>query len=152
MSYNLVYQNSTQKNSQYELPDGKIINIGSQKYRAPEALFNPMLAGKELKSFPELVYNSIMLADVDIRRSLYENIVLSGGTTMYPGLSERLGKELVNMVPAAMRVKVVSSEERKYSVWIGGSILSSLSTFQSSWVTKKEYEETGSHIVHRKCF
>lgn len=111
-----------------------------------------MLAGKEMKSFPELVYNSIMLSDVDIRRSLYENIVLSGGTTMYPGLSERLGKELVKMVPAAMKVKVVSAEERKYSVWIGGSILSSLSTFQSSWVTKKEYEETGPQIVHRKCF
>lgn len=93
-----------------------------------------------MRSFPELVYNSIMLTDLDIRKSLYENIVISGGTTMFPGLPERLSKELVKSVPSTMKVKVVSSEERKYSVWIGGSILSSLSTFQTSWVTKQEYQ------------
>jgi actin-related protein len=128
------------------------VTVGSQKYRCPEALFNPMMVGKEMRSFPELVYNSIMLSDLDIRKSLYENIVLSGGTTMFPGLAERLSKELVKAVPSAMKVKVISSEERKYSVWIGGSILTSLSTFQTSWVTKQDYQEYGAAIVHRKCF
>lgn len=71
---------------------------------------------------------------------------------MFRGLSERLGKEVVKLAPPAMKVKVVAAEERKYSVWIGGSILSSLSTFQTSWVTKSEYQETGPQIVHRKCF
>lgn len=111
-----------------------------------------MLVGKEMRSFPDLVYKSIMLTDLDIRKSLYENVVISGGTTMFPGLPERLGKELVKTVPSTMKVRVVSSEERKYSVWIGGSILSSLSTFQMSWVTKQEYQESGAAIVHRKCF
>lgn len=128
------------------------MTVGSQKYRCPEALFKPMLVGKEMRSFPELVSNSIALADLDIRKSLYENVVLSGGTTMFPGLAERLSKELGAAAPAAMKVKVISSEERKYSVWIGGSILSSLSTFQTSWVTRQDYQEAGAAIVHRKCF
>jgi actin, other eukaryote len=68
-----------------------------------------MLVGKEMKSFPELVYSSIMRTDIDIRKSLYENIVLSGGTTMFPGLAERLAKDLVKSVPSAMKVKVISS-------------------------------------------
>ena len=71
---------------------------------------------------------------------------------MFPGIVERLTKELVGLVPSAMKVRVVAPPERKYSVWIGGSILSSLTTFQSMWVTKDEYEESGPSIVHRKCF
>jgi actin len=98
------------------------------------------------------VQTAISNCDLDVRRSLYENIVLSGGTTMYKGLPERLASELVRKVPAAMKVKVLASEERKYSVWIGGSILSSLSTFQTNWITKADYQECGSQIVHRKCF
>jgi len=77
---------------------------------------------------------------------------MSGGTTMYPGIAERLSKELTNMAPSAMKIKVIAPAERKFLVWIGGSILSSLSTFQTSWITKQEYQETGSTIVHRKCF
>merc|ERR1711939_883130 len=68
--------------------------------------------------------------DVDIRRDLYANIVLSGGTTMYPGIAERMTKELTALAPSTMKIKVVAPPERKYSVWIGGSILASLSTFQ----------------------
>jgi len=71
---------------------------------------------------------------------------------MYPGIAERLSKELTNMAPSAMKIKVIAPAERKFLVWIGGSILSSLSTFQTSWITKQEYQETGSTIVHRKCF
>jgi actin-related protein len=93
-----------------------------------------------------------MKCDVDIRKELYGNVVLSGGTTMYPGISERLHKELTLLAPAAIKVKVVAPPERKYSVWIGGSILSSLSTFQQMWITKEEYDDSGPSIVHRKCF
>lgn len=70
-----------------------------------------------------------MKCDVDVRKDLYGNIVLSGGTTMFSGISERLSKEIVNLAPSTMKIKVVAPPERKYSVWIGGSILSSLSTF-----------------------
>jgi len=84
-----------------------------------------------------------MKCDVDVRKDLYGNIVLSGGTTMFTGISERLNKEIVNLAPSTMKIKVVAPPERKYSVWIGGSILSSLSTFQTMWITKGEYEESG---------
>jgi actin len=77
---------------------------------------------------------------------------MSGGTTMFGGIAERLNKEVTALAPAAMKVKIYAPPERKFLVWIGGSILSSLSTFQNMWITKSEYEETGSSIVHRKCF
>jgi actin len=70
-----------------------------------------------------------MKCDVDVRRDLFSNIVLSGGTTMYPGIAERLNKEMVALAPSSVKIKIVAPPERKYSVWIGGSILSSLSTF-----------------------
>lgn len=71
---------------------------------------------------------------------------------MYPGIADRMQKEIVALAPSSMKVKVVAPLERKYSVWIGGSILASLSTFQQMWVTKQEYDESGPSIVHRKCF
>jgi|OrbCmetagenome_4_1107370.scaffolds.fasta_scaffold104130_2 actin-related protein len=90
--------------------------------------------------------------DVDIRKDLYANVVLSGGTTMFQGIGERMTKELTALAPSTMKIKVVAPPERKYSVWIGGSILSSLSTFQQMWISKGEYDESGPTIVHRKCF
>eukprot|EP00755_Sulcionema_specki_P031818 Sspe_Gene.19461::Locus_7100_Transcript_1_1_Confidence_1.000_Length_671::g.19461::m.19461/K05692/ACTB_G1; actin beta/gamma 1 len=118
----------------YELPDGQIITVGSERFRCPEALFKPSFIGLEANGIHETVYNSIMKCDIDVRKDLYANIVLSGGTTMYEGLADRLSKEVTNLAPNSMKIRVVAPPERKYSVWIGGSILSSLSTFQSMWV------------------
>jgi actin, other eukaryote len=137
---------------QFELPDGNFITVGSQRFRCPEALFKPSLIGLEAPGFHEMVHQSINKCDIDVRRDLYANIVLSGGTTMYQGLPERLTKEVGNLAPSSIKPKVVAPPERKYSVWIGGSILSSLTTFQSMWILRKEYEESGSTIVHNKCF
>jgi actin-related protein len=71
---------------------------------------------------------------------------------MYPGIADRMNKEIVGFAPSSVKVKIVAPPERKYSVWIGGSILASLSTFQQMWITKQEYDEAGPSIVHRKCF
>lgn len=71
---------------------------------------------------------------------------------MFPGIPERLSKEVTALAPSTMKIKVVAPPERKFSVWIGGSILSSLSTFQAMWITRAEYDESGPSIVHRKCF
>jgi len=136
----------------YELPDGQIIQVGSERFRCPEPLFNPALIGKESDGIHKLTYNSIQKCDVDIRRDLYTNTVLSGGSTMFTGIDKRLQSEMTSLAPAAIKVKIVAPPERKYSVWIGGSILSSLSTFQEMWITKDEYDESGPGIVHRKCF
>jgi actin-related protein len=137
---------------QYELPDGQMITIGNERFRCPEALFHPNALGLEHVGIHETTYNSIMKCDVDIRKDLYSNIVLSGGTTMYPGISDRMSKEITNMAPPTMKVRIIAPPERKYSVWIGGSILASLSTFQQMWISKQEYDESGPGIVHRKCF
>jgi len=136
----------------YELPDGNVIVIGNERFRCPEVLFQPSLVGKEASGVHDCTFQTIMKCDVDIRKDLYANIVMSGGTTMFPGIAERMTKELTALAPSTMKIKVVAPPERKYSVWIGGSILASLSTFQSMWISKEEYDESGPSIVHRKCF
>jgi len=136
----------------YELPDGNVIVIGNERFRCPEVLFQPSLIGKEATGVHDCTFQTIMKCDVDIRRDLYANIVLSGGTTMFGGIAERMTKEVTLLAPQTMKIKVVAPPERKYSVWIGGSILSSLSTFQQMWISKAEYDESGPSIVHRKCF
>jgi len=136
----------------YELPDGNVIVIGNERFRCPEVLFQPSLIGKEASGVHDCTFQTIMKCDVDIRRDLYANVVLSGGTTMYPGIAERMTKELTALAPSTMKIKIVAPPERKYSVWIGGSILASLSTFQQMWISKAEYDESGPSIVHRKCF
>ncbi|KAL6555443.1 hypothetical protein OROGR_006701 [Orobanche gracilis] len=136
----------------YELPDGQVITIGAERFRCPEVLYQPSMIGMEAAGIHETTYNSIMKCDVDIRKDLYGNIVLSGGSTMFPGIADRMSKEITALAPSSMKIKVVAPPERKYSVWIGGSILASLSTFQQMWIAKAEYDESGPSIVHRKCF
>jgi len=135
----------------YEMPDGQVITIGNERFRTPEALFQPSFIGLEQDGVHTLIYESIMKCDVDIRKDLYCNIVLSGGSTMYKGMQERVNQEIVSQAPKTMKIKVIAPPERKYSVWIGGSILASLSTFENMWITKEEYDESGPSIVHRKC-
>jgi len=136
----------------YELPDGQVITVGTERFRCAEALFKPSLLGRESDGIHKLTFESIMKCDVDIRRDLYKNTVLSGGSTMFPNVDARLNQELTALAPASIKVKVVAPPERKYSVWIGGSILSSLSTFQEMWVSKDMYDESGPSIVHKICF
>ena len=124
----------------YELPDGQMITIGAERFRCPEVLFQPAFIGMEAPGIHETTYNSIMKCDVDIRKDLYGNIVLSGGTTMFPGIADRMSKEITALAPSSMKIKVVAPPERKYSVWIGGSILASLSTFQQVKLTPFIFE------------
>ena len=213
-------QSSSTLEKTFELPDGQVITIGSERFRCPEVLFQPAMMGLESVGLHETTFNSIMKCDVDIRKDLYSNIVLSGawcsgvwggagvsvrwwwcqcqcgasassvslraglgcggggtscvrvgvkwqkpdvccspipsfpagGTTMVPGIADRMTKEITALAPSSMKIKVVAPPERKYSVWIGGSILSSLSTFQQMWIAKSEYDESGPSIVHRRCF
>jgi len=136
----------------YTLPDGNIITIGNERFRCPEVLFQPPLIGKESAGVHDIAFSCIMACDVDVRKDLYANIVLSGGSTMFPGVAERMTKEISVLAPSTMKVKVAAPPERKWSVWIGGSILASLSTFQQMWVTKAEYDDFGPSVVHSKCF
>ena len=144
-------KSSTKHDRDFQMPDGSMIKVGTQRFRVPELLFNPANAGKDFQGFGGLVYDSILLCDIDVRRDLYQNIILSGGSSMFEGMESRLQQEVAAKAPASVKVKVLASPERKYSVWIGGSIISSLSSFGSMWISKEEYEEHGAGIVHRKC-
>lgn len=136
----------------YTLPDGNVCNYSIQRFKCPELIFQPELGGKELKGVHSLTFNSIMTCDLDVRKDLYANIILSGGTTMFSGFGERLYKEIKALAPQTMKVKVIAGPDRKYAVWRGGSTLSTLSTFAGMWVTRSDYDEFGETVVHRKCF
>ncbi|XP_030535458.1 actin-related protein 4 [Rhodamnia argentea] len=150
----------------YELPDGQTIEIGADRFKIPDVLFNPSLAqtipGMEsfsefapsVRGLSQMVIESINKCDVDIRRELFSSILLAGGTASMQQLKERLEKDLLEESPQAARVKVLASgntTERRFSVWIGGSILASLGSFQQMWFSKTEYEEHGASYVQRKC-
>ncbi|KAG2251981.1 hypothetical protein Bca52824_082117 [Brassica carinata] len=107
---------SVEKN--YELPDGQVITIGSERFRCPEVLYQPSMIGMENAGIHETTYNSIMKCDVDIRKDLYGHIVLSGGTTMFPGIADRMSKEITALAPSSMKIKVVAPP--------GGNTLSGL--------------------------
>lgn len=134
----------------FELPDGKTITIGNERFRCPEVMFQPnLMETNETSGIHELIFNSINKCDTDIRRDLFKTIILSGRTTMFEGITERITKELAKLAPVSTKVRVVTPSEQKYSTWIGGSILASLSTFLRGCVSKGEYEEFGPGIVHR---
>jgi len=138
--------------SSYELPDGQVVQIGNEKFRATECLFQPGLAGVEHVGVSKMLYDSVYACDVDIRRDLFGSVVMSGGSTLFPNIGDRFSKDLGELAPPSVNINIISPEERKYSVWIGGSILGSLSSFDNMWITSQEFNESGPSIVHRKCF
>ena len=118
----------------YELPDGQVITVGNERFRAPECLFQPSFLGHEMAGIHETVYNSVNKCDIDIRKDLYANTVLSGGSTMFPGFADRMHKELSALTPPSMKIKIIAPPERKYSVWIGAP----------SWLLSPPFRTCGS--------
>jgi len=136
----------------YVMPDGQKLTVGNERFRCPEALFQPSFRGMKAVGLHEHAYHSIMSSNVDIRKDLYGNVVLSGGTSMLSGIAERLQKELTDLAPSRMKVRIIAPPERKYSVWIGGSILGSLSEFRQLCISTADYHEFGPSVVHTRCF
>jgi len=139
----------------YTLPDGRVIKVGSERFEAPEALFQPHLVDVEAVGMAEQVYNTIQAADIDIRSEFYKHIVLSGGSTMYPGLPSRLEKEIKQLYLARtlngdtskldkFKIRIEDPPRRKHMVFLGGAVLSEIMKDKEDfWVTKKEYDEQG---------
>jgi centractin len=136
----------------YKLPDGNVIQVGAEKFRAPEVLFNPGLIGLEYVGIHQCLVNSISKCDMDIRRSLFSDIILAGGSTMHDGFGDRLLVEVRKLAPRDTKIRILAPPERILSTWIGGSILASLATFKKMWVTRKEYDDAGKNAIYRKTF
>nr|CAB3219850.1 actin-like protein 6B [Phallusia mammillata] len=142
----------------YYFPNGFNHEFGPERLSVVENLFNPInvrgAAPNSMLGVPHVVTSCINMCDVDIRPGLYNSVIVTGGNTLLQGFTDRLNWELSSKTPPTMRLKVnctSSSVERKYSPWIGGSILASLGTFQQMWISKLEYEEGGKSCVERKC-
>jgi len=144
-------QSSSSLNVQYTLPDKSTIDLpGSFRIEVPELLFKPELKGLTCDSMHGLANKSVKGSDVDLRKDLLKNIILSGGSTMYEGIEHRLKKEMEALSPAGSEIKIVATADRKYSVWKGASTLASLSTFHEQMLTKDEWDESGENIIAQK--
>ena len=136
----------------YTLPDGSSVTLLEERFLAPEVLFTPALIGRDELGVHEMVFEAIMACDVDVRRDMAENIVLTGGTSLFPGLKERLELELNRMLREAginLTVSISLPRRRQFAVWMGASRLAALPEFQRSWIERSEYEREGPRIVHR---
>ncbi|KAI5310094.1 NuA4 histone acetyltransferase subunit [Ascosphaera atra] len=148
----------------FEFPDGYNEVFDINGYRITEPLFDAnatvenysdLLFPKPTpeQTIPELIRASLNAVDVDVRPHLLNNVVVTGATTLIPGFNDRLNNELVSMFPSP-RVRLHApgnTAERRFSAWIGGSILASLGTFHQMWISKKEYDEHGPGIVDKRC-
>merc|ERR1712010_167349 len=152
------FQDKTKK---FEMPDGTSVEVHAQQIRCPELMFKPALDGREMPGLHQLTDKTVKDCDLDVRKDLLGNVVMSGGTTMFPNMPERLQNEIQTLVAEATKVKVIAPPECMISVWIGGSILASLSTFSRMWICKESdadatppitgYDEVGPRIVHQMC-
>ncbi|KAL6073311.1 actin [Balamuthia mandrillaris] len=145
----------------YELPSGEIVTIDTERFRVPEALFQPALlasdcsapsdgGGTRKEGIHEMTNASILQCEPSIRQQLYRGIVLSGGTSLFAGMAPRLRHGVLCLADAMMDVRVVASAERQFSVWQGGAALAAVLTSQQKWISRKEYEEEGTSVIHRK--
>ncbi|KAI6190045.1 Actin-related protein 2 [Aphelenchoides bicaudatus] len=139
----------------YTLPDGRAIKVGAERFEAPEVLFQPHLIDVEKSGLSELLFEAIQGADMDCRLELFKHIVLSGGTTMYPGLPSRLERDLKQLYLhrvlrgktenfGKFKIRIEAPARRKHMVFMGGAVLANLMRDQESfWVTRDEYHEKG---------
>ncbi len=146
----------------FTLPDGRVIKIGRERFEAPEAMFNPSLIDSEKAGMADMVFDMIQSADIDTRAEYYKHIVLSGGSSMYPGLPSRLEKDLRDRYlkdvlkgnierMKKFKINIEDPPRRKYMVFLGGSVLADImKDRQEFWMTKQEYDECGLRAVLAK--
>lgn len=145
----------------YELPDGRVIKVGSERFEAPECLFQPSLVDCEQPGVGEILFDTIQSADVDIRSTLFKQIVLSGGSSMYPGLPSRLEKELKQLWFTRVlhgdasrldkfKVRIEDPPRRRHMVFIGGAVLANIMADKDHmWISKQEWEEQGPQVLSK---
>lgn len=136
----------------YHLASGSNVTYNAERIKCAEALFTPSIAGSTSDGVPQLIYTALERCDTDVSKEMYSNIMLSGGTSMFRGLPERMEKEIIQMASPSTKVHVGATPERKNAVWLGGSVLGSLEPYPQMEISRQEYQETGIEIVHTKCY
>lgn len=114
-------------------------------------MFNQEDSTEGFTGVQNMVVDSISMTDIDIRKDLFQNVVLTGGNSCFKGFTERLQRQIPEIAPQNVRVKVINAAERQFTPWVGGSILSSLGSFQQMWMSRQEFEEHGAIMIERKC-
>lgn len=142
----------------YEFPNGYHQDFSCERFKIPEALFDPSMVQMKgmntMLGVAHIVTTSVGMCDVDVRPALYSSVVVTGGNSFLQGFPERLNRDLSVRIPTSMRLKMIAcsgAAERRFGAWIGGSILASIGTFQQMWISSQEYEEGGKVQVERKC-
>lgn len=145
----------------YTLPDGRVVKLGGERFEAPEILFQPHLANCEGVGIAELLFNTIQQADMDIRPEFYKHIVLSGGTTMYPGFASRMEREITQLYLervlkgdtqrlSKFKIKIENSARQKHMVFFGGSVLANIMKDREEfWISKEDYQEQGLRCLNK---
>lgn len=142
-------QETTVVDKEYRLPDGQVITVGRERFEAPECLFNPNLLDVETPGIAELMFESINESSIDCRRALFNNVILTGGTTMFPGLSSRVEKDLKDIYVreyckgdraglSRIKINVHDPPRRRHGVFIGASFLANY-TPEERWISRKDY-------------
>ncbi|XP_071116802.1 actin-like [Haliotis cracherodii] len=139
-------------NKTYIQPDGTFTTVGDERFKCPEVIFNPLLMGVEMPGIQDILLRSLQKCDSSIHGQLYGNIALCGGSTLFPGFSDRLRKEVENVAPAGTTVNVRAPPHGLMSAWVGGSMKAALPSFMDAVMTKDMYDESGPSLVHRCCF
>ena len=135
----------------YRLPDDTILELGNERFRIPEVFFT---GNEEYPGFfgvHQMVYDCLNKCNINVKRELYGNMILTGGNSLFEGFSEKFSRKVQDLAPIGVKTRVLATNTRKYSTWIGGSILGMLQGFKSIWVSKQDYEETGVLVMDKKC-
>lgn len=143
---------NNKKKQLYRLPNNEQLSIAEEQFEAPELLFSfdrKFMVRDE--PVHKLIADSGLACDEKVQRSLFENILLTGGTTQFNGFNDRLYKELIKVLPSNIKPEIIQNEEPNLA-WVGGSLLANLNSEQSNWITREEYEEFGPMVVHRKGY
>lgn len=146
-----LVDDSTEKDArtQYTLPDGQVISLSTERYQAPNILFDPSLIGSEEAGVADVLVDSIMKSDIDLRSTFFSQVVLAGGSTLLSGFGDRMLYEVRSRSPSHTKIRISAPPDRVNSAFVGGSILGSLATFKSMWTSKTDYEEHGVNVLHR---
>ena len=143
-----IYNN--ENNKKYILPDDSEINVGDERFLAPEILFNPLLKEYEYPGLPEILADSINKTNVDMKKQLYNSILLSGGSMKMKGMKERMHKEIKKLSPKNVKVRLYTPTNPDNCAWIGANIISSMEISKDMWISQKEWLETDSNIINTR--